>query len=172
MPKTAKTPGSVLKAKIDLYELTIADVAKALKVKSLDSVVSGKEEISLDLALRLAKFFGGKPEEWIKLQLTASKKKAAAELKGIKKAKKPAKKPGRKAGGAKGVKKAGAKKPGRAAKDVKVAKKPGRKPGAPKAAVKKPVVRKAKAKVKVVKVTKNPPAPKPLFVPPVTPTFN
>jgi addiction module HigA family antidote len=152
MPKTAKNPGSVLQAKIDSYNLTPAAVAKDIKVKNLNGVLSGKEEISADLALRLAKYFGGKPEEWIKIQLNTSKKELASEIKGISKAKKPAAekkgKPGRKPG------KKAAGRP--AAADKKPA---GRGRGRPAAAAKKP----ARAKtVKTVKPAKKA-APKPII---------
>jgi addiction module HigA family antidote len=110
MPKTAKTPGSVLQSYLDEYQVSAAAVAKELKVKGLGSVLSDKRGIDIDLAMRLAKYFGTTPDFWINLQLSCYKKTLTAEIKNISKAKKPsAKKAADKKPGARGRKPADSK---------------------------------------------------------------
>jgi addiction module HigA family antidote len=133
MPRTAKTPGSVLQAKIDEFQLTPSAVARDLGVKSLSSILSGKSGIDLELALRLAKYFGNKPEDWIKIQLSYYKAALAAELKDISKVKKP-KVEKKTAGRGRGRKPAADKKP--AAKRASTGRGRGRKPAAEKKPVK------------------------------------
>jgi addiction module HigA family antidote len=115
MPKPVKTPGTVFKSFLDAYQLTTAKVAEDIKLSqsSVRLLINDKLKISIPFALRLAKYFGTKPEFWIGLQNayelseTAKNPKEAKIVKAIPKAKKPA--PGAKKSAAK---KAAAKKVG------------------------------------------------------------
>jgi addiction module HigA family antidote len=98
MAKINQHPGVVFKKFVDDYQLTAAKVADDIKLSqsSIRLLIGGKLKISVPIALRLAKYFGNKPEFWIDIQnkyeLAESPKdtKLAAVLKNIPKAKKPA----------------------------------------------------------------------------------
>jgi addiction module HigA family antidote len=146
MPKPVKSPGTVFKSFLDAYQLTPAKVAEDIKLSqsSVRLLINSKLRISIPFALRLAKYFGTKPEFWVELQNayelseTAKNPKEAKIVKAIPKAKKPApgsKKPAAKKAAAKKVgakrvtakkaaaRKAGARKPAGAAKrNVRTAK--------------------------------------------------
>jgi addiction module HigA family antidote len=121
MAKISQHPGTVFKKFVDDYQLTAAKVATDIKLSqsSIRLLIGGKLKISVPIALRLAKYFGNKPEFWIDIQnkyeLADSSKNAklSSILKSIPKAKKepkkaaPAKKP------AKSAKKTAARKPGK-----------------------------------------------------------
>lgn len=51
--------------------LTVTEAAKALGVtrQALNNLVNGKAGISPEMAVRIAKAFGGSPEMWLRLQL-------------------------------------------------------------------------------------------------------
>ncbi|MFP3040618.1 HigA family addiction module antitoxin [Treponema primitia] len=132
MPKSDKTPGAVFKSFLDAYQLTPAKVAEDIKLSqsSVRLLINSKLKISIPFALRLAKYFGTKPEFWIDLQNAyelseaAKNPKEAKIVKGIQKAKKPA--PGAKKAVAKkaAAKKTTAKKaPARKAAGARTAKK-------------------------------------------------
>ena len=97
MPKTAKTPTTVLISLMDEYQLNPFSLSKALKLSpsSARLLVTGKSRITVPAALRLSKFFGQKPSYWLDLQKeadlieAAKDKKLMAALKKITKAKKP-----------------------------------------------------------------------------------
>ena len=101
MPKTAKTPGSVLVSFMEEYQLNPYSLSKAINLSpsAVRLMVIGKSKISVPTALRLAKFFGQTPDFWLDLQKetdineAAKDEKLSAVLKGITKAKKPAEKP-------------------------------------------------------------------------------
>ena len=97
MPKLVKSPGTVFKTFLDEYQLTPAKVAEDIKLSqsSVRLLINGKMKISIHFALRLAKYFGNKPEFWIELQnaydlseVTKDPKEVGI-LKDIPKAKKP-----------------------------------------------------------------------------------
>jgi addiction module HigA family antidote len=159
---TVLVPGTVLKDLLDKYNIPVAKVSDdiGLSPSAVRQILNNKLKISIVIALKLAKYFGKKPEYWINLQtsheLTQLQKdtKVSAELKRIPEAKKlppPEKKPG---------------KPGRPAKSAKDAAKPrgrpGRKPGSGKAAA---------AAAPVEKKPRKPRTPKPKPAP-ETPSFS
>jgi addiction module HigA family antidote len=99
MAKINQHPGTIFKKFLDDYQLTAAKVADDIKLSqsSIRLLIGGKLKISVPIALRLAKYFGNKPEFWIDIQnkyeLTESAKndqEFAEILKNIPKAKKPA----------------------------------------------------------------------------------
>lgn len=100
MPKTKQTPGSMLLDLLEKHELNCNRLAKeincsqtALRLISLD-----KSRVTTSIAVRLAKYFGTKPEFWLLMQMeydlakAANNKTLAKQLKGISKAGKPASK--------------------------------------------------------------------------------
>ena len=101
MPKTTKTPESVLISFMDEYQLNPFSLSKAicLSPSAVRLMVIGKSKITVPTALRLAKLFGQTPAFWLDLQREADikdaskDKKLSAILKGISKVKKPAGKP-------------------------------------------------------------------------------
>ena len=101
MPKTTKTPVSVLVSLMDEYQLNPFSLSKAIDLSpsAVRLMVIGKSKITVPTALRLAKLFGQSPDFWLDLQRDADINEAAKDekltaiLKGISKAKKPAGKP-------------------------------------------------------------------------------
>jgi addiction module HigA family antidote len=94
---SGKTPGSVFKDKyIDKFGLSVSGIAKAIGENpiAIRNFVTDKK-FSIELALKIAKYVGNKPEEWIELQknsrLAALKKdeKFQSQLKEIIKIKEP-----------------------------------------------------------------------------------
>jgi addiction module HigA family antidote len=117
------TPGIALKKQLDLYNLSIFQLAEGIKISpsAARGIVTGKIRISVQTAQRLSKYFGKAPEYWISLQNaydlaeSSADSKNAAVLKSITKAvkvlaKAPARKTSAKATVKRTVKKAG---PGR-----------------------------------------------------------
>ncbi|MDR1637298.1 MAG: HigA family addiction module antidote protein [Treponema sp.] len=120
MAKINQHPGVVFKKFLDDYQLPAAKVADDIKLSqsSIRLLSSGKLKISVPIALRLAKYFGNKPEFWIDMQnkyelteATKNDQEFAELLKNIPKAKKPA--PSKKAAQKPAKGKAAAKKPAR-----------------------------------------------------------
>jgi addiction module HigA family antidote len=154
MAKAAKTPGEVVEAQRNAYNLSITQLAEGIKISPSAArlLTNNKLRISVSFAQRLSKFFGKTPKYWIDLQTAyelsalSDDKKEAAVLKTISKAvkaldakktatKTTAKKtPGRKAGAGRPPKNAAAKPAGtRKAAPKKAADKkaPAKRTGAP-----------------------------------------
>lgn len=101
MPKTAKTPASVLIELMEEYQINAFALSKelSLSASSVRQIVTGKGKISVPTALRLSKFFGQPNNFWTDLQCETDMAAAAKDvelcaiLKGISKAKKPDAKP-------------------------------------------------------------------------------
>ena len=99
MPKTSKTPATVLISLMDEYQLNPFSLSKALKLSPSTArlLVTGRSKITAPAALRLAKLFGQKPSYWLDLQKeadlseAAKDKKLMAAIKNISKAQKPKK---------------------------------------------------------------------------------
>jgi addiction module HigA family antidote len=98
MAKAKKTPGSILLEHLSKYDLNCNSLSKeincsqtALRLISLD-----KSRITTSIAVRLAKYFGTKPEFWLLAQMeydlaaAANNKVLNRQLKSISKADKPA----------------------------------------------------------------------------------
>jgi len=98
MPKTVKTPVSVLNSLMEEYQLNPFSLSKqiGLSPSSVRQIVTGKTGITIPTALRLAKLFGQCASFWLDLQLQVDMEAAANDkelqnsIKGIVKVKKPA----------------------------------------------------------------------------------
>jgi len=102
MPKTVKnqTPGDVLRTFIDDYQINPFSLSKSLKVnyQTVTHIINGKSRITVQMALRLAQYFGNSPKYWLDIQASSeidelsADKKFIASVKSIPKAEKQAKK--------------------------------------------------------------------------------
>jgi len=64
-------PGELFKAElIEATNLTVTEVASMLKVsrQAVSSIINEKADISPEMAVRIAKVFGGTPDIWLRLQ--------------------------------------------------------------------------------------------------------
>jgi addiction module HigA family antidote len=97
MPKTKQSPGSLLLDFLDKYDLNCNRLAKEIKCSqtALRLISLDKSRITTSIAVRLAKYFGTKPEFWLTAQMeydlakAANNKTLAKMLKDISKAGKP-----------------------------------------------------------------------------------
>jgi len=95
MPKPKQTPGSLLLGFLDKYNLNCNRLSKEIKCSqtALRLVSLDKSRITTSIALRLAKYFGTKPEYWLLAQMeydlsvAADNKSLGKALKGISKVK-------------------------------------------------------------------------------------
>jgi len=91
MSKTNQTPGSLLLEFLDKYNLNCNRLSKEIKCSqtALRLISLDKSRITPSIAVRLAKFFGTKPEYWLLAQMdydlivAANKKTLSKTLKGI-----------------------------------------------------------------------------------------
>ena len=67
MMKNPVHPGKLVKANLEELGLSVAEAARALKVtrQQLYNVMRGKSAVSLDMALRFEKAFGGGAAMWL-----------------------------------------------------------------------------------------------------------
>jgi len=80
-------PGRIVRQEcIEPLGLTITDAAKGLGVtrKTLSELVNGRSGISPEMAIRLAKAFGGTPEGWLRIQLNYDLAQVRKRVAGIK----------------------------------------------------------------------------------------
>ena len=64
-------PGELLKAElIEATGLTVTKVARMLQVsrQAISNIINEKADISPEMALRIARVFGGTPDIWLRLQ--------------------------------------------------------------------------------------------------------
>ena len=64
-------PGQLIKAElIEATGLTVTQVAGMLKVsrQAVSNIINEKADISPEMALRIARVFGGTPDIWLRLQ--------------------------------------------------------------------------------------------------------
>jgi len=98
MPKTKKSPGSLLLDFLDKYDLNCNRLSKEIKCSqtALRLISLDKSRITTSIAVRLAKYFSTKPEFWLLAQMEFDLERAAINktlvkaLKGIPKVSKPA----------------------------------------------------------------------------------
>ncbi len=85
--KNPPHPGEVIRELcIDPLEISVTDAAKGLGVsrKTLSQLLNGRAGISPDMAIRLAKAFGGSAESWLTQQMQYDLAQAQAGAKKIK----------------------------------------------------------------------------------------
>jgi len=102
MPKAAKpqTPGEVLQSFIDDYQINPFSLSKSLKVnyQTVTNIINGNSRITVQMALRLAQYFGNSPKYWLEVQASSeidelsADKKFISSVKSIPKAEKPTRK--------------------------------------------------------------------------------
>ena len=98
MPKTEKTPASVLQSLIDEYQINPFALSKNahLDYQTVRKILYSKGKITVPTALKLGKYFGQSPAYWIDVQIAAEinalskNKKFVSGIKGISKVQKPA----------------------------------------------------------------------------------
>jgi len=96
MAKKNQTPGSILLELLEKYGLNCNRLSKEIKCSqtALRLISLDKSRITTSIALRLAKYFGTKPEFWLLAQMNydlakaANDKALAKSLKNISKARK------------------------------------------------------------------------------------
>jgi len=81
MPKTKQTPGIVLSAMLEQFNLNYNRLAKSIGISSamVRLIVRDENPISAPVALRLAKFFKTTPQYWLTLQTDFDISKAEAD---------------------------------------------------------------------------------------------
>jgi len=79
MPKTKKSPGSLLLELLDKYDLNCNRLSKEIKCSqtALRLISLDRSRITTSIAVRLAKYFGTKPEFWLLAQMKYDLDKAA-----------------------------------------------------------------------------------------------
>jgi len=72
MPRPAVHPGKVLAEELSALGVSATELARQIDVPAnrISQIINGKRAISGDTALRLAHWFGTKPEFWVTLQAT------------------------------------------------------------------------------------------------------
>ena len=75
-------PGEILREELETLGLSADGLAKALDV-SLDcmtAILNGQRDVTADIALRLARYFGTPPQVWLNLQKTYELRRAEIEV--------------------------------------------------------------------------------------------
>lgn len=89
MALTAIHPGEHLAEELENLEMSAAELARRLKVPTsrITGILNGERAITGDTALRLAHFFGTRPEFWLNLQslyeLRLAERKAGRSIKAL-----------------------------------------------------------------------------------------
>jgi addiction module HigA family antidote len=105
MPKTEKSPGSVLQSFLDEYQITAFYLSKEidLSYQTVLNILKEKAKISVATASRLGKYFGNSPQYWMDIQVSSeidklsTNKKFSSAIKKIPKAQKSKGSAGKKA---------------------------------------------------------------------------
>src|SRR4051795_12506151 len=63
-------PGELLRDELGEIGVSMSELARALRVpmNRISAIVNGKRAITVDTALRLARYFGTSPQYWLNLQ--------------------------------------------------------------------------------------------------------
>ena len=63
-------PGELLKDELQEIDVSLDELARALRVpmNRISAIVNGKRAITVDTAMRLARYFGTSPQYWLNLQ--------------------------------------------------------------------------------------------------------
>lgn len=76
-------PGELLKTELmEATGLTVTEIASMLKVsrQAVSNIINEKADISPEMALRIARVFGGTPDIWLRLQAKYDLEKAATKI--------------------------------------------------------------------------------------------
>lgn len=76
-------PGELLREEvINACNLTVIQASKLLRVTrpTLSNILNGKASISPNMAIRIAKVFGGNPELWVRLQTSYDLRQAEMDF--------------------------------------------------------------------------------------------
>ena len=75
-------PGEILCEELETLGLSANELAKALDVSSncITEILSGQRDVTADIALRLARYFGTPPQVWLNLQKTYELRRAEIEV--------------------------------------------------------------------------------------------
>jgi addiction module HigA family antidote len=78
----APHPGEVLKDELEARGMTAHALALALRLPAsrISQIVRGRRAITPETALRLARYFGGSPGIWLRLQVAYDLSRAETEL--------------------------------------------------------------------------------------------
>ncbi|TMJ57971.1 MAG: HigA family addiction module antidote protein [Alphaproteobacteria bacterium] len=78
----APHPGEMLRDELEARRLTAHALALALRLPAsrISQIVRGQRAITPETALRLARYFGGSPAIWLRLQVAYDLDRAEAEL--------------------------------------------------------------------------------------------
>lgn len=85
--KNPPHPGGIVRhACLEPLALTVTDAAKVLGVsrQALNNVVTGRADISAEMAIRLEKAFGGSADTWLRMQTAYDLAQARLNAKSIK----------------------------------------------------------------------------------------
>ena len=63
-------PGDALQEFLEDYELTQSRLAREIRVpvRRINAIINGERSITADTAVRLARYFGNRPDFWLGLQ--------------------------------------------------------------------------------------------------------
>lgn len=75
-------PGDLLKDELQEIQVSLNELARALRVpmNRISAIVNGKRSITVDTALRLARYFVTSPRYWLNLQNAYDVEVAAREI--------------------------------------------------------------------------------------------
>lgn len=82
----ARHPGGVFRRRyIESNGLTVTEVASAMGVStsSVSRFINEKSELTADMALRLSAVIGGKPEDWLMMQMHYNLAQAKTKFSGV-----------------------------------------------------------------------------------------
>ena len=75
-------PGELLRDELNEIGVSLNELARALRVpmNRISAIVNGKRSITVDTAMRLARYFGTSPQYWLNLQNAYDLENAAREI--------------------------------------------------------------------------------------------
>ena len=86
MPKRRKLPpihpGSLLRDELGEIGVSLNELSRAIRVpmNRISAIVNGRRAITVDTALRLARYFGTSPQFWLNLQIAYELEIAGQDL--------------------------------------------------------------------------------------------
>ncbi|MGB9456562.1 MAG: HigA family addiction module antitoxin [Bryobacteraceae bacterium] len=75
-------PGELLRDELNEIGISLNELGRALRVpmNRISAIVNGKRAITVDTAMRLARYFGTSPQDWLNLQTAYDLEIAAREI--------------------------------------------------------------------------------------------